>query len=327
MHIKKYCARDTKNKPRKEVFCKIMAYLMDLTADQRKQEKTGAGKLVLGIGIGSILGLGIGIMIAPKSGRETMNDIRTSIMNSTGMQAGTGNGAFGNTNYGDLGSQATEFAQDYGASENQGNNSRAGSFDGISQGNSVIGNMNTAGKITKIFASNGAGINAAEKTGGSRPEKSYGQAGSPSSIGTIFSMDNSSYNDAIDESNYTKSQNGGTGNLGGGSASDTEIAQDYSMDNGGSRPGVSGKVSGESYGASLNYGASNIQASSNREKGQNGTVSQSEAKSLDTSISGRQSGKSAVNAAAGNDTGTGIEDASGNKLKRSARSRLKNSGR
>lgn len=303
-----------------------MNYLMDIVTDQRKQEKAKAEQnLGLGIGIGAVLGLGIGIMIAPKSGRETMNDIRNA-MNTARTQTGMQKSFEGNNNYKDLGNQSTEFAQEYGVSESQGNNSLAGSANSISQGNSIIGNMNPAGKKTKIFAageSQAAGRrmskNAARESSDYEFAKDYSLSGAQSShsgsnldrdnssvcdnqsdIGTIYSMDNSSYNDAMDESNYTKIQKGG------------------------------------SYEAGLNYGPSNIQADSHTQNKAGGTVSQSEAKSLDTSNTDIQAGGSAAGFLSGGEAGLGntisspINSTGGsqrsNALKRSTRASLKNRG-
>lgn len=285
-----------------------MNYLMDIVTDQRKQEKAKAGQnLGLGIGIGAVLGLGIGIMIAPKSGRETMNDI-CNAMNTAGTQTGMQKSFEGNNNYKDLGNQSTEFAQEYGASESQGNNSLAGSANSISQGNSIIGNMNPAGKKTKIFAageSQAAGRrmskNAARESSDYEFAKDYSLSGAQSShSGSNLDRDNSSYNDAIDESNYTKIQKGG------------------------------------SYEAGLNYGPSNIQADSHTQNKAGGTVSQSEAKSLDTSNTDIQAGGSAADFLSGGETGLGntisspINSTGGsqrsNALKRSTRASLKNRG-
>jgi hypothetical protein len=276
-----------------------MAYL----TDQGKQEKAKTGRVALGIGIGSILGFGIGIMISPKSG--------------SGMSS---------KNMSNLNSQTTEFAQEYGSGGQNSvslEGSRIGSSSNIGQGNSIIGNMNPAGKKTKIFATGGE-YGAGNKTGRKAGE---------SNIGTIYSMDNESYNDAVDERNYTQPRK----SAGGHGRSSTEFVQDYySIGHGGVRPGGSNspKQFSGSYESSLNYGLSNIQADSIAERGQSGTVSQSEAKSLDTSNAGSQANgmraepadefrlKDAITSPF-NTTGTSSKASA---LKRSARASLKNKG-
>ena len=142
-------------------------------------------------------------------------------------------------------------------------------------------------------------------------------------------MDNGSYNDAVDERNYTQPRK----SAGGHGSNSTEFAQDYySIGHGGVRPEGSNSAQG-TYESSLNYGPSNIQADSIAERGKSGTVSQSEAKSLDSSMSGSQAGmraeptgESSLKDAITSPFNTTGDNAKASALKRSARASLKNKG-
>ncbi|MEI6102271.1 MAG: YtxH domain-containing protein, partial [Eubacteriales bacterium] len=59
-----------------------MTYAMKMAKCMNPQKSSGSGWMVLGIGIGALLGMGIGVLLAPKSGRETMEEIRTKAANT-----------------------------------------------------------------------------------------------------------------------------------------------------------------------------------------------------------------------------------------------------
>ncbi len=57
-----------------------MTYAMNLL--KGKSKSNGSGWMFLGLGLGALLGMAVGVLIAPKPGRETMQDIRASAANT-----------------------------------------------------------------------------------------------------------------------------------------------------------------------------------------------------------------------------------------------------
>src|SRR5665647_677933 len=63
---------------KKEVFIMTIRHLLDMVnRDKRKKERVKAAlEISIGMGIATFLGVAIGVLIAPKAGRETRKDLK-----------------------------------------------------------------------------------------------------------------------------------------------------------------------------------------------------------------------------------------------------------
>jgi gas vesicle protein len=66
---------------KKEVFIMTIRHLLEMVnKDKRKKERVKAAlEITIGMGIATALGVAIGVLIAPKSGKETREDLKIKV--------------------------------------------------------------------------------------------------------------------------------------------------------------------------------------------------------------------------------------------------------